>query len=114
VDGSKSGAYDICTNAEVGPWAIVDFGQVFTLSKAKVYGRDDCCWGLYDLPTVFEISVDGTDYAEVARQTASYSAIKPWNVTIGGRPARFVRLRVDSREARELVLSELEVFGRSH
>jgi hypothetical protein len=111
VDGSKSGTYDICTNSEVNPWAIVDLGQVHTLTKAVVYDRDDCCWGQYDLPTVLEISVDGKDYAEVARQTAAYTAAKPWVVPLGGRTGRFVRLRVDSREPRELVLTELEVFG---
>jgi hypothetical protein len=113
VDGNKSGTYDICTNSEINPWAIVDLGQVYPLSKAKVYDRDDCCWGQYDLPAVLEISVDGTNYQEVARQTTAYTAAKPWVVPIGGKPARYVRIRVDSREPRELVLTELEVFGGS-
>jgi hypothetical protein len=112
VDGSKSGNYDICTNSEINPWAAVDLGQVHVLSKAKVYNRDDCCWGQYDLPQVFEVSTDGATYVEVARQTASYTASKPWDVTIGDKPARFVRVRVDSPIPRELVLTELEVFGK--
>jgi F5/8 type C domain len=112
VDGNKSGTYDICTNSEVSPWAVVDLAQVYVLSKAKVYNRDDCCWGQYDLPAVLEVSLDGSNYTEIARQTSSYSASKPWTVPIDGRPARFVRLRVDAREPRELVLTELELFGR--
>jgi len=111
VDGSKSGTYDICTNSEINPWAIVDLGQTYKLGKAVVYDRDDCCWGQYDLPTVLEVSADGHEYTEVARQTAAYSAAKPWTVPLGGRAARYVRLRVDAREPRELVLTELEVFG---
>jgi F5/8 type C domain-containing protein len=112
VDGSKSGSYDICTNSEVNAWAVVDLGQVYSLSQAKVYSRDDCCWGMYDLPTALEISTDGANYVEVARQTAAYTAAKPWIVTMGDRPARFVRLRTVANEPRELVLTELEVFGR--
>ena len=112
VDGSKSGSYDICTNSEVNPWAIVDLGRPYSLTKAKVYNRDDCCWGQYDLPQVFEVSLDGQNYTEVARQTTSYTAAQPWTVNIDGRQARYVRLRVDSRDPRELVLTELEVFGR--
>jgi hypothetical protein len=111
VDGNKSGTYDICTNSEINPWAVIDLGQVYPLSKAKVYDRDDCCWGQYDLPAVLEISLDGTNYQEVARQMTAYTAAKPWIVPIGGKQARYVRLRVDSREPRELVLTELEVFG---
>jgi hypothetical protein len=111
VDGSKSGTYDICTNTEMNPWAIVDLGQVQKVGLAKVYNRDDCCWGQYDLPQVFEVSVDGINYAEVARQTVAYTAAKPWVIPIGDKQARFVRLRVDSPIPRELVLTELEVFA---
>jgi hypothetical protein len=111
VDGSKSGAYDICTNSEVGPWAIVDLGEQYTLNKVKVYGRDDCCWGQYDLPAVLELSTDGHAFVEIARQTQAYTGSKPWTVPIDNKPARYVRLRVDATIPRELVLLELEVFG---
>ena len=112
VDGSKSGTYDICTNSEMNPWAIIDLGQVQVLKRAKVYNRDDCCWGQYELPQVFEVSVDGVAYVEVARQAVAYTAAKPWEVSIGDKQARFVRLRVESPVPRELVLTELEVFAR--
>lgn len=111
TDGSKSGAYDICTISEMSPWAVVDLGQVYTLTKAKVYNRDDCCWGQYDLPQIFEVSLDGAAYVEVTRQPAAYTSSKPWVVTIPDRQARFVRLRVDAGSPKELVLNELEVFG---
>jgi hypothetical protein len=112
VDGSKSGTYDICTNSEMNPWAVIDLGQVQTLKRAKVYNRDDCCWGQYDLPQVLELSLDGVAYVEVARQLVAYTAAKPWEIAIGDKQARFVRLRVDSPVPRELVLTELEVFAR--
>jgi hypothetical protein len=112
TDGSKSGTYDICTNSEMNPWAAVDLGQVQVLKRAKVYNRDDCCWGQYDLPQVFETSLDGVAYVEVARQLVAYTASKPWEVALGDKPARFVRVRADSPVPRELVLTEIEVFAR--
>jgi hypothetical protein len=96
----------------MNPWAIVDLGQVHVLKRAKVYNRDDCCWGQYELPQVFEVSLDGVSYVEVARQLVAYTAAKPWEVSIGDKQARFVRLRVEAPIPRELVLTELEVFGR--
>jgi hypothetical protein len=77
-----------------------------------VYNRDDCCWGQYDLPQVLEVSTDGTNYVEVSRQPAAYTAAKPWVSAVGDKPARFVRVRVDAPIPRELVLTELEVFGK--
>lgn len=112
VDGNKSGAYDICTNSEVNPWAVIDLGQTRAVTQVKVFNRDDCCWGLYDLPTVLELSMDGAAYVEVGRQSASYTAAKPWIVPIDNKQARFVRLRVDSPQPKELVLTEVEVFGK--
>jgi hypothetical protein len=112
VDGNKSGAYDICTNSEVNPWAVIDLGQSHTVTQVKIFNRDDCCWGLYDLPTVLELSMDGQAYVEVGRQSASYTASKPWVVPIDNKQARYVRLRVDSPQPKELVLTEVEVFGK--
>ncbi|MET0595027.1 MAG: discoidin domain-containing protein, partial [Polyangiaceae bacterium] len=113
VDGNHSGAYDICTNSEVNPWATIDLGQPHTLTQVKVYNRDDCCWGLYDLPAVVEISVDGAAYTEVARQTSAYTASKPWVVPLDNKSARYVRVRVDGgSQPRELVLTEVEIFGK--
>jgi hypothetical protein len=112
VDGNHSGSYDICTNSEVNPSATIDLGQVHTLTQVKVYNRDDCCWGVYDLPAVVEISVDGAGYTEVGRQSAAYTAAKPWILPIDGKAARYVRVRVDGPQPRELVLTEVEVFGK--
>ena len=111
VDGSKSGAYETCTNFEVHPWVIVDLQKSHPLTKIKIYGRGDCCWGIYDLPAVLELSEDGTVYTEVGRRTTAFSASDPWTVSTGGRPARYVKIRSDSGEAREFVLNEIEVFA---
>jgi hypothetical protein len=111
VDGNVSGTYDICTNYEVRPWATLDLQKVQRISKIVVYDRGDCCWGSYDLPTVLELSEDGTNFREVARRTTAYSATDPWIIKLDHQSARFVKLRVDANEPRELVLSELEVYA---
>jgi hypothetical protein len=113
VDGSSSAAFDICTNAEMRPWVAIDLLAVHSLSKVIVYDRGDCCWGEYDLPSVLEVSEDGSTYTEVGRRNTSYSLVDPWIVRLHGQRARLVRLRVDSPEAgRALVLNEIEVFAR--
>jgi hypothetical protein len=110
-DGSIGSAYDICTNFEANPWVSIDLEKVQPLAKAKVYNRGDCCWGAHDLPVVFEVSQDGKNFEQVARRTDAYTASDPWVVDIGGRLARFVRVRADAPDQRELVLSEIEVFA---
>jgi hypothetical protein len=112
VDGNISSTYDICTNFEVRPWVTVDLQQSRHISKIVAYYRGDCCQGLYDLPAVLEISEDGTNFREVARRTTAYSASDPWTTKLDGTSARFVRVRVDSNESKELVMTELEVYAR--
>jgi hypothetical protein len=112
VDGNKAGAYDICTSYEVRPWLTIDLQSVHKLSKAVIYYRGDCCQGAYDLPAVLEVSEDGTTWTEVGRRTTAYSAQDPWTVPIDGKRAKIVRLRVDSNDSKELVLNEVEVYGR--
>jgi hypothetical protein len=111
VDGNIGAGYDICTNGEVRPWAILDLERVSRIGKIVVYHRADCCWGVYDLPAVLELSNDGKNFREVARRTTVFTAEKPWVVVLERQSARFVRLRVDSNDVREIVLSELEVYA---
>jgi hypothetical protein len=111
VDGAIGGTYDICTTSEVHPWALIDLQKAQPLAKVKVYNRGDCCWGANDLPVSLELSENGTDFSEVEKRTTPYTASDPWVVNVGGRVARFVRLRSDSPVARELVLNEVEVFA---
>ena len=111
VDGSVGSTYDICTNSEVRPWVMVDLQRVHNLGKVIAYNRADCCQGSYDLPAILELSEDGATFREVARRTTAYSASDPWVIKLDRTPARFIRLRVDANEPRELVLTELEAFG---
>jgi F5/8 type C domain-containing protein len=112
VDGSKSASFDICTKPETRPWLSIDLLAVHRLSKVVVYNRGDCCWESA-LPSVLEISEDGATFTEVGRRLIAYSSSDPWVVRLDGQPAKVIRLRVDSNDPyRELVLNEVEVFGR--
>jgi hypothetical protein len=112
VDGSKSSSYEVCTNFESRPWLTVDLQGEHKLTKAVIYYRGDCCQGSFDLPAVLELSEDGTNFTEVGRRTTAYSAQDPWTVSLGGKKAKVVRLRVDTNEPKELVLNEVEIYGR--
>jgi hypothetical protein len=111
VDGNTGGNYDICTNYEVRPWVSIDLQTVRRIAKIVAYYRGDCCQGAYDLPAVLELSEDGTNYREVARRTTAYSATDPWVTKLDNQSARFVKVRVDANESRELVMTEVEVYA---
>jgi hypothetical protein len=112
VDGEVGGMYDICTSSELHPWALIDLQKPRALAKVKVYNRGDCCWGTNDLPVSLELSENGTDFSEVEKRTTPYTSSDPWVINVGGRTARFIRIRSDSPVARELVLNEVEVFAK--
>jgi hypothetical protein len=112
VDGSKGGSYDICTNFEPNPWVTIDLAKEYSLSKIKVYNRGDCCWGAHDLPIVLELSVNGVSYTPQATRSTPFTSAAPWVIDLPGTPARYIKLRAESPEPRELVLSEVEAFAR--
>jgi len=112
VDGVKKGTYDVCSNFEVNPWVTIDLQKSFKINKVVVYNRGDCCWGDRDLPAVIDLSEDGEKWHEVGRRTTSFTESSPWTLKVNGEPAQYVRMRVDSPLQREIVLSEIEVFGK--
>jgi hypothetical protein len=112
VDGVKKGGYDICSNFEVGPWLTIDLQSSYKINKVIVYNRGDCCQGERDLPAVVDLSPDGQQWHEVGRRTTAYTESSPWTLKLGGEPARYLRVRIDSPSQRELVLSEVEVYGK--
>jgi hypothetical protein len=111
VDGHLGATYDVCSGFEKNPWLVVDLGGRFALSKVIVYNRADCCWGLRDLPMVVEASDDDVHYEPVGRRTTPFTQDDPWSLGLSRVIARFVRVRVDAPAA-EIVLSEVEVYGR--
>lgn len=109
VDGEVGTSFGVHTNTEDNPTVTIDLEALYWLQTIKVYNRVD---GWYDdvLPLVAEISTDGKTYTEVAKRETHFAASPPWVIDVGGRGARFVRLRVARRSY--LALSEVEVFGK--
>jgi hypothetical protein len=103
-------SFAVCTGMEVHPWVQVDLHREHVLTRALVYGRSDCCWG-DELPLAIQVSSDGQHFESVAVKDTPLTAAFAWNVSLGGRKARYVRLYNTSTEARSITLSELEVDG---
>jgi hypothetical protein len=104
-------AFGACTNVQPHAWIAVDLGQVRTVSRAVVYGRSDCCWR-DTLPLAIQISMDNRRFETVATTDAPFTSEFPWEPSLEGRRARYVRLSSTSRAPKSVVVNELEVYGR--
>jgi hypothetical protein len=109
VDGDTGTSVGVHTSTEDNPNVVIDLEAPYWLSSIKVYNRMD---GWFDdcLPLVVEVSLDGKSYDEIARRETHFGTRPPWIVDVGGRPGRYVRLRVARKSY--LALSEVEVFGK--
>jgi hypothetical protein len=109
VDGEVGPGLGIHTNTEDSPSVTIDLTAEYWVQRVKVHNRVD---GYFDdcLPLVVEVSRDDKVYQQVARRDVHFDAEPPWVVDAGGRPARYVRIRVDRRSY--LALSEVEVYGK--
>lgn len=100
------------TERQLHPWITIDLGRIRKINQVVVYNRSDCCWGLADVPVALQLSNDNQTFVTVATRAEEYSDEFPWKQPVGGRRARFVRLWSPSESPKELVLSEIEVYGR--
>jgi hypothetical protein len=80
---------------------------VYELGSIEISNRRD---GSYDdgLPLVVETSLNGAEYAELARRADSF---RDWEVDGAGRRARWVRIRSE-RDQGYVALDEVRVFAR--
>jgi hypothetical protein len=109
VDGDTGTSVGMHTTVEDNPNVVIDLEAPYWISTVKVYNRVD---GWFDdcLPLVLELSTDDKTFSEVARRETHFGTSPPWIVDVGGRPGRYVRLRVPRHGY--LALSEVEVFGK--
>jgi len=110
VDGELHDGVALLTGQEPRAWIKVDLGAVHALSSVGVFNRRDCCWS-DDLPWVLELSEDGAAWTAVSTKYAPFYPNDPWQVSLRGRRARFVRVRTTVAGTR-VALSSLQVFGR--
>ena len=79
------------TNEEPSPWFLIDLGAPTSFSRLTIANRSDMA-GIRAVPLVVEVSDNGAEYREVARQTQMFAT---WSPHVGPQVARWVRLRVD-------------------
>lgn len=109
---SAHGTFAVCTEVQSHPWIAVDLGAPRTIRKVEVYNRADCCWGMDDIPLALQISLDNQTFKTVATRTHPFTDDFPWRVKVSGEKARFVRLWNPSEAPKNIVISELKVYGR--
>ncbi len=113
TDGRKQRAYDACTTVSVKPWFRFDLRRTVVAERVVVSGRHDCCWLHNTLPLVALASEDGKDFRQIAVRTVPFTRDEPWVIELSpSETFRYLRLTVESAAASEIVLSEVEVFGR--
>ena len=112
VDGARlEKTFAMCTDKQAKPWIEVDLAGMHTISDVIVYARTDCCWGQDDLPLSVEISKDDKRFTTIGTRRSPFTDDMPWRVDAGDRRARYVRLIIKAPEARNIVISEIEVHG---
>jgi hypothetical protein len=111
VDGDIGTSYGVHTNTEDSPSVVIDLQSRYWIDSVQVHNRVD---GWFDdsLPLVVELSQDGKTWDEIGRREQHFDASPPWVVNGRGKPAQFVRVRVDRKSY--LALSEVEVFGKKY
>lgn len=114
TDGNKMRYYDACTKRQKRPWVRVDLEHSETVDTVVVTGRQELGWSLDVLPLVLEVSGDGREYQQVARRNVPLSDRRPWRASFQAVSARYWRVRSLARGSAMLVLTEIEIFGRSN
>lgn len=92
------------TREEDNPWLRYDLGSKMQISALRIENRQDG-EGARAVPLVVEVSDDGTNFKEVARQNDDFSV---WKASFPKVSARYVRLRVARRSI--LHLDEVEIY----
>jgi F5/8 type C domain-containing protein len=104
VDGHERGTFGVHTN-EGHPFVMIDLERRYLVRSVRIFNRGD---GWFDdvLPLTLSVSTDGAQFVEVAKRTEHFDV---WDVDLGGRDARFVRV---SKDSGYIALNAIEVFAR--
>lgn len=84
-----------CTDNENRPWIRFDLGKTRSVSRVTVKNRTDCA-GCAEraVPLVIEVSEDGENWKEIARQAETF---EEWKAKFPPAQARWLRLRAEKR-----------------
>jgi hypothetical protein len=87
-------------------WATIDLGRSYALDFADIYGRGDGRIQ-FNLPLHLDLSDDGVTFRPGGACSEVFTQSTPCVVPLATQRARYVRL-----SATEVVLSEVEVYGK--
>jgi F5/8 type C domain len=104
VDGKTRGTFGVHTT-EGHPFVTVDLLRTYDVESVRVYNRGDGWFGDI-LPLTLSVSVDGRKFDDIDTRTTHFDM---WSVSLGGRPARYVRV---SKPSGYMALNEIEVYAR--
>ncbi len=107
TDGERCGRERVLTRVEKEPWIAVDLERARELSRVVVQGDGDA-YVDEARPLVLELSQDGASYTEIARRTTPLTRTSDWSVELGGKPARWVRVK--KLGIGDLTLCEIAVY----
>ena len=109
VDGNISGDFSsgevTCTHPDNPTWWQVDLEKNANIDQVRIYNRTDCC-GERLADFFIEVSDDGLNWQIAYHQPDMVGMYK--NVSIGGIPARYLRVRLNNPNY--LSLAEVQVF----
>jgi hypothetical protein len=100
------GTFGLHTMPSGREWATIDLLQFYSLDFAEIYSRGDARFE-FNLPLWVETSADGTNFKQVGSCKDVFTQATPCVVQLHKERARYVRV-----SAPEIVLSEVEVFGK--
>jgi hypothetical protein len=92
------------TNEELNPWFEIDLGRPQLVRSLYVKNRADCCQERA-VPLLAEVSIDQSNWRQVARRDESFAL---WEPTFPPVRARYLRLRVPRFTA--LHLEQVKVY----
>jgi hypothetical protein len=114
VDGVRhEHQFAICTNKLRDPWITVDLGMSYSIREVVVYGRSDGYWGVDDTPVRIRLSLDNEHFQDEQTRSVPFTCDFPWRLKVGGTKARFVQLTAATNLPKQLIINEIEVYGRS-
>jgi 4-amino-4-deoxy-L-arabinose transferase-like glycosyltransferase len=111
IDGTRYGQLGFRSRPEPEPWLLLDLGEPQAIERVVAYGRGDCCFD-QALPLALEASDDGVNFTPVSTRERVFTLWHPWSVRTPQLTTRFLRLHTLRLGGGELVLPEVEVYGR--
>jgi hypothetical protein len=100
------GTFGLHTGSSGNEWAIIDLQKFYALEQAEIYARGEGRFE-FNLPLLVELSADGSSFKQAGACTELFTQATPCVVDLHRVRARYVRV-----SAPEVVLSEVEVYGK--